>query len=99
MKGTSERLNTYSHTWNYKVLMSKTSRKACIFLTWLSGFTVGAENSKPPVVKAGIRSVSCVMNDTLAKTRGFRGGGGMQGTARVTVCSKQDPEFIAEADV
>lgn len=36
------------------------------------------------------------MNDTLAKTRGFQGNAG---TARVTVRSKQDPEFIAEANV
>lgn len=36
------------------------------------------------------------MNDTLAKMRGLQGSAG---TARVTVCSKQDPEFTAEPDV
>lgn len=36
------------------------------------------------------------MNDTLAKMRGLQGSAG---TARVTVCSKQDPEFTAEADM
>lgn len=47
-------------------------------------------------MKARIRSVSRVTNDTLAKMRGLQGNAG---TVRVTVCSKQDPEFTAEADV
>lgn len=36
------------------------------------------------------------MNDTLCKMRDFRGN---EGTVWVTVCHKQDPQFIAEGSV